>query len=331
MTRKKVGEFHSKLVRLTDLELSEIITEVKQLWPECRMVRGSPCYSPSNGRVERVNRTMQENLGAWMKDCKLRQWTIGCCLMMLQYNTQNHCTIGNIPFCLVFGQLPCIGISALPLDASVLTQLATEAQLNHLCDYVRKVNVLDNETAVVKAIDNAEEAETAKYDEIQANTNNSKNNKYVAAVDNYNVNGSGAADDNLDEIAVEMLQIMDVEENGAQVGNIDKEDIPLAMVVMDDKPRSTRKSNPLEEISHWHTSVNKLPNDVQIDLAYLRELKLRKSVPVAWCVENHEVHCLELFVTVFLTRISTHLWEITDEDNWRWHNWIGMVTKELKI
>jgi hypothetical protein len=82
MTRKQVGEFCGKLVGLTDLELSEIITEVRQLWPECQTVRGSSRHSPSNGGVERANRTMQEKLGAWMKDCKSRQWTIGCHLMM---------------------------------------------------------------------------------------------------------------------------------------------------------------------------------------------------------------------------------------------------------
>jgi hypothetical protein len=82
------------------------------------------------------------------------------------------------------------------------------------------------------------------------------------------------------------------------------------MVVMDDEPRTTRKLNPSEEISCWHESVNKLPDDVQIDLAYPRKLKLRESVPVTWCVENHEVHCLELFVPEFLTRISAHLWGV---------------------
>jgi hypothetical protein len=100
------------------------------------MVRRSPRHSPSIGGVEQVNCNMQEKLGAWMKDCKSRQWTIGCRLMMWQYSTQNHCTIGDIPYCLVFGQLPRVGISALPLDASVLTQLAMEAQLNRVCDYV---------------------------------------------------------------------------------------------------------------------------------------------------------------------------------------------------
>jgi hypothetical protein len=109
---------------------------------------------------------MQEKLGAWMKDYKSRQWTIGCCLMMWQYNTQNHRTFRDIPYRLVFGQLPHIGISALPLDASVLTQLATEAQLNRVCNYVGKVDVMDNETAVVKAIDDAEENKTADCDKI---------------------------------------------------------------------------------------------------------------------------------------------------------------------
>jgi hypothetical protein len=124
--------------------------------------------------------------------------------------------------------LPRVGISALTLDASVLTQLATEAQLNHVCDYIQKVNVLDNDTAMVVAIDDAEKYMTANNNVIQANTNNSKNNEYVAAVDNFgDINGSGAADDNLDEVAVELLQMMDVEENGAQVGNIDKENFLL--------------------------------------------------------------------------------------------------------
>ncbi len=53
-----------------------------------------------------------------------------------------------------------------------------------MCDYVGKVNVLDNEAAVVEAIDNAEENKTADCDEIQANTNNSDNHEYVAAVVN---------------------------------------------------------------------------------------------------------------------------------------------------
>jgi hypothetical protein len=74
-----------------------------------------------------------------------------------------------------------------------------------MCNHVGKVNVLDIETAVVEAIDDAEENKTVDCDEIQANTNNSNNHEYVAVVVNYDVNGSSAVDDNSDEIAVELL------------------------------------------------------------------------------------------------------------------------------
>jgi hypothetical protein len=174
---------------------------------------------------------------AWCLDEGLQVETVDDRLLIddvaIQYTESSHHWQYSL-YCIVFGQLPHVGISALPLDASVLTQLATEAQLNRVCNYVGKVNVLDSKTAMVEAIDDMEEAKTADCDKIQANTNNSNNHEYVAAVANYNVNGSGAADDNLDEIDVELLQMMDVEEDGAQVGNIDEENIPLATVVMDD-------------------------------------------------------------------------------------------------
>jgi hypothetical protein len=73
MTRKQVGEYCGKLVGLTDLELLEVITEVRQLWPKCWIVCRSPHHSLPNGGFEQVNRTMQEKLGVWMKDCKSRQ------------------------------------------------------------------------------------------------------------------------------------------------------------------------------------------------------------------------------------------------------------------
>ncbi len=53
-----------------------------------------------------------------------------------------------------------------------------------------------------------------------------------------------------------LLLMMDVEENGAQVGNIDKEIFPLAVVVVDDKPRTT-KNQLLQKRSLVGTKVSK--------------------------------------------------------------------------
>ncbi len=57
-------EHRGLCVGLNAEELNEVINEIKLLWPECRIVRGSPRHSLSNGGVERLNRTMEEKLGA---------------------------------------------------------------------------------------------------------------------------------------------------------------------------------------------------------------------------------------------------------------------------
>jgi hypothetical protein len=54
---------------LLDDEFMElVIKEVKNLWPKCQMVWGSPCHSESNSGVEQVNQTVQKKLGSWMKE-----------------------------------------------------------------------------------------------------------------------------------------------------------------------------------------------------------------------------------------------------------------------
>ena len=108
------------------------------------MVRGSPRHSQSNGGVERVNRTMQSKLGAWMKDNNTRRWSVGCRLMMWCYNTQQHRTVGDVPYRLVFGQHPRVGISGFHLEQDLLDRLATEADLNRVVEYEGMIEILDD-------------------------------------------------------------------------------------------------------------------------------------------------------------------------------------------
>ena len=117
-------KLHGNLISLTNNELAAIITEIKQLWPECQMVRGSPRHSQSNGGVERVNHTIQSKLGAWMTGNNTRRWSVGCRLMMWRYNTQQHPTVCDVPCRLVFGQLPRVEISGLHLEQDLLDRLA---------------------------------------------------------------------------------------------------------------------------------------------------------------------------------------------------------------
>ena len=70
--------------------IDEVILEIRKLWLECRIVRGSPRRSTTNGGVDRFNRTMEEKLGAWMKDNNSTCWSVGCRIVCWRYNTQVH-------------------------------------------------------------------------------------------------------------------------------------------------------------------------------------------------------------------------------------------------
>jgi hypothetical protein len=92
---------------------------------------------------------MQDKLGAWMTDTSSRRWSVGCRLMMWRYNIQIHRTVKDIPYRLVFGQKPRVGISGLHLDYSLLDKLATEADLNKVCNYEGKEEDVVDAGAVV--------------------------------------------------------------------------------------------------------------------------------------------------------------------------------------
>ena len=99
------------------------------------MVRGSPRHSQSNGGIERPNLTVENKLGAWMKDNNSTKWSVGCKIVQWRINTQINRAVGNkTPYHLAFGQKPRVGISNLPLSEGLLNSLSTERQLNRTFD-----------------------------------------------------------------------------------------------------------------------------------------------------------------------------------------------------
>ncbi|KAL9183045.1 hypothetical protein ACHAXT_004832 [Thalassiosira profunda] len=131
------------------LFLDGVITELKQLWPDCRLVRGLPRASETNGGVERRNRTVEEKLGNWMNETGSTRWSVGIKLVQWECNTQIHRGIGNkMPYHLVFGQKPRVGISRLPLGTELLDSLHTEAQLSAVFNVAEGVPLED---AIVQA------------------------------------------------------------------------------------------------------------------------------------------------------------------------------------
>jgi hypothetical protein len=82
---------------LEDEFIDLVIIELKNLSPECQMVRGSPRHSESNGGVERVNQTVWRKLGVWMKTNETNHWSVRCKLVQWRVNTQFH--VWDAPTC----------------------------------------------------------------------------------------------------------------------------------------------------------------------------------------------------------------------------------------
>ena len=100
-----------------------------------------------------MNQTVQAKLGTWMRDTGSRRWSVGCRIVMWRYNTQIHRTLGNIPYRLMFGQTPRVGISSLLLEASLIDSLSTEAQLNRVTQYEGMVEAVDSDNEDFPALD----------------------------------------------------------------------------------------------------------------------------------------------------------------------------------
>jgi len=138
-----------KQVALNDEFIDLVIKELKYLWPECQMVRGSPRHSESNGGVERVNQTVQKKLGGWMKTNNSKHWAIGCKIVQFRVNTQYHKTIKDTPYHLVYGQNPRVGLSNFPICGNVLANLRTEAQLNEIYEEMADESIVDSTLGLI--------------------------------------------------------------------------------------------------------------------------------------------------------------------------------------
>jgi hypothetical protein len=71
-----------------------VIQELAQLWPGCRMVKGAPYHSATNGGVERFNRIIQDKIRMWILHNSSVHWSIGargmCIVFIYNHQTNNN-------------------------------------------------------------------------------------------------------------------------------------------------------------------------------------------------------------------------------------------------
>ena len=96
--------------------MTEIIKDIKDVWPQCKIVHGRARHSQSQGGIERLNRTAENKLATWMTDNDSKEWYVGRHFIRWQINTSTTQATDKAPYVLAYGQEPRVGISSLPFD-----------------------------------------------------------------------------------------------------------------------------------------------------------------------------------------------------------------------
>ena len=301
------------------------------------MVRGSPRHSESNGGVERVNQTVQAKLGTWMRDTHSRRWTVGCRVVMWRYNTQIHRTIGNVPFRLMFGQSPRVGISSLLLDTDLINTLSTKAQLNRVIEYEGMVDAWDDDEPPID-----ETAADAAFEVMMADNVNGVQEAAVdgeeAAVDGEAVavdgdeavvDGDEAATINAQEAVTTSLNrdlfgaaaasacavAAGSQHNNDSSGDSD-EDLTLGQLGQQArKNESNLKTTGDTDFTAWQVLRSEMCESAIVDCDYLQRMRLKEKVPIAYCMNVKNITKIQSFVPAILVRVSKKQWELMDEND----------------
>ena len=88
--------------------VASVISELKQLWPDLKIVHGRPRHPQSQGRVERSNGEIKKKLGMWIRDNKSLKLSIGNKFVQFQYNSTVNRNLECSSFKSTFGIEPLI-------------------------------------------------------------------------------------------------------------------------------------------------------------------------------------------------------------------------------
>ena len=120
---------------------ANIITELKQFWPELVIVHGKPRHPQSQGSVERSNGDIHDMLVSWMRDNNTTNWSTGIKFVQFQKNRRDHEGIKRSPYEAMFGCAPKVGLSTTPIPNEILDVLQREEDLQtHLNDRPQSTN-----------------------------------------------------------------------------------------------------------------------------------------------------------------------------------------------
>ena len=222
----------------------------------------------------------------------------------------------------MYGQLPRVGISSLHLDAALIDSLATEAQLNRVVRYKGQVDAIDTDDEDLDEVeeDEEEEEEEAAADEVAPAADEvvadvveeaqpmailaDEAEEPVASV------GVGAA------FASAFASAATKTGNASDTSDGKDEDDGLTLDQLGERALGNNfKTTGDEEFTAWQVLLSELSDSVTVDCDYLQRMKLKKKVPIAFCVDEKDISNVKSFVPSILVRVGKTMWELMDEND----------------
>ena len=108
---------------------NEIVKELVDMWPECKLVHGKPRHFQSQGSVERANKDVEDIMACWMRNNDTSKWSKGLRFIQYRKNSRLHSGIGRSPYKTMFGEQRYNDVSGLRLTNHGWAQLETEEEL----------------------------------------------------------------------------------------------------------------------------------------------------------------------------------------------------------
>ena len=108
---------------------AQVISEVTQLWPDLKLVRGKPRHPQSQGSVERANGDIKDMLTAWLQDNSSADWSFGIKFVQFSKNSAYCAAIKRSPYEALFGCRTKVGLTSTSLPAEVIERLQSEEDL----------------------------------------------------------------------------------------------------------------------------------------------------------------------------------------------------------
>ncbi|XP_068223541.1 uncharacterized protein [Palaemon carinicauda] len=108
---------------------SQVITELKEVWPKLTLVHDKPCHPQSQGSVERANGDIKDMLMAWMAENDSQDWPTGIRFVQFQKNSALHSGIKCSTYSAMFGCEARVGLTTSSLAMEVIARMETEDDL----------------------------------------------------------------------------------------------------------------------------------------------------------------------------------------------------------